>query len=90
MAIFLLRGEHGTAYTPPAAIGTVYLDIPADAFAADWIEQLAREGVTRRVWRQQLLPRYRGHSRRNGCLHRQGIRSALGSIGPKNFKQVIF
>jgi len=46
MAIFLLRGEHGAAYTPADAVGTVYLDVPADAFAAAWIEQLAREGVT--------------------------------------------
>ncbi|HMV96976.1 MAG TPA: S-layer homology domain-containing protein [Anaerolineales bacterium] len=46
MAIFLLRGEHGSAYTPPAATGTVFGDVPVGAFAADWIEQLAAEGVT--------------------------------------------
>ncbi len=46
MAIFLLRGEHGSAYTPPVATGTVFTDVPTDAFAADWIEQLAAEGVT--------------------------------------------
>ena len=46
MAIFILRGIHGSAYVPPAATGTVFSDVPADAFAADWIEQLAAEGVT--------------------------------------------
>ncbi|MBI3161559.1 MAG: S-layer homology domain-containing protein [Chloroflexi bacterium] len=46
MAIFLLRGEHGSGYVPPAATGGVFGDVPAGSFAADWIEQLAREGVT--------------------------------------------
>lgn len=46
MAIFLLRGEHTSAYTPPAATGTVFTDVPVGSFAADWIEQLASEGVT--------------------------------------------
>ncbi|MBK9603267.1 MAG: S-layer homology domain-containing protein [Anaerolineales bacterium] len=46
MAIFILRGMHGSSYVPPAATGTVFADIPVDAFAADWIEQLAAEGVT--------------------------------------------
>ena len=46
MAIFLLRGEHGSAYIPPAATGAVFGDVPAGSFAADWIEQLAAEGIT--------------------------------------------
>ncbi|WP_345296978.1 S-layer homology domain-containing protein, partial [Candidatus Villigracilis affinis] len=46
MAIFILRGIHGSAYTPPAATGTVFADVPLGSFAADWIEQLALEGVT--------------------------------------------
>ncbi|MBI3161400.1 MAG: S-layer homology domain-containing protein [Chloroflexi bacterium] len=46
MAIFLLRGEHGSDYTPPPATGTVFGDVPTDSFAADWIEQLALEGIT--------------------------------------------
>ncbi|MBL0346498.1 S-layer homology domain-containing protein [Candidatus Villigracilis affinis] len=46
MAIFILRGIHGNAYTPPAATGTVFTDVPLGSFAADWIEQLAFEGVT--------------------------------------------
>jgi len=46
MAIFLLRAEHGSAYAPPAATGTVFTDIPAGAFAAAWIEQLAAEAIT--------------------------------------------
>jgi hypothetical protein len=46
MAIFLLRGIHGSAYTPPAATGTVFGDVPSTAFGAAWIEQLAAEGIT--------------------------------------------
>ncbi|HEX4439252.1 MAG TPA: S-layer homology domain-containing protein [Thermoanaerobaculia bacterium] len=46
MAVFLLRAEHGAAYVPPTATGQVFIDVPATAFAADWIERLAAEGVT--------------------------------------------
>jgi hypothetical protein len=46
MAIFLLRGEHGPVYIPPNASGTVFTDVPAFYWAANWIEQLASEGIT--------------------------------------------
>ncbi len=46
MAVFLLRALHGAAYAPPAAQGTVFTDVPADYWAAAWIEQLAAEGIT--------------------------------------------
>jgi hypothetical protein len=46
MAVFLLRGIHGSAYSPPAATGTVFTDVPSDAFAAAWIEQMVAEGIT--------------------------------------------
>jgi S-layer homology domain len=46
MAVFLLRAEHGAAYAPPLATGQVFSDVPADAFAAAWIERLAAEGIT--------------------------------------------
>ena len=46
MAIFLLRGEHGSAYTPPVATGTMFADISSSYWAAKWIEQLANEGIT--------------------------------------------
>ncbi len=46
MAIFILRGIDGSTYTPPAATGTVFADVPIGSFAADWIEQLAVEGIT--------------------------------------------
>ena len=45
MAVLLLRGIHGTSYTPPAASG-IFADVqPNDPFAA-WIEQLFGEGIT--------------------------------------------
>jgi len=48
MAVFLLRTEHGQGYAPPACTG-VFGDVecsPSPAFAVDWIEQLAKEGIT--------------------------------------------
>lgn len=46
MAVFILRGIHGSSYTPPAAKGDKFKDIPANYWAAAWIEQLANEGIT--------------------------------------------
>jgi len=46
MAVFLLRVKHGSAYTPPAATGTLFTDVSASSFAAGWIEQLSNEGIT--------------------------------------------
>jgi hypothetical protein len=45
MAVFLLRGIHGSDYVPPDATG-VFGDVLTDYWAADWIEQLAAEGIT--------------------------------------------
>jgi hypothetical protein len=45
MAVLLLRAKHGIAYQPPAATG-VFADVPANHWAAAWIEQLASEGIT--------------------------------------------
>jgi IPT/TIG domain-containing protein/S-layer family protein len=45
MAVFLLKSEHGTSYTPPACTG-VFGDVPCPSLFADWIERLAAEGVT--------------------------------------------
>ncbi|MCL4275779.1 MAG: SBBP repeat-containing protein [Anaerolineales bacterium] len=47
MAIFLLRGIHGSSYTPPAVgDGTGFNDVPTTHSAAAWIKQLAAEGIT--------------------------------------------
>ena len=46
MAVFLLKSKHGSGYTPPAATGNVFDDVPANHWAAAWIEQLADEGIT--------------------------------------------
>jgi hypothetical protein len=45
LAVLLLKAIHGSAYRPPAAIGT-FSDVPSTDTYAGWIEQLAREGVT--------------------------------------------
>jgi uncharacterized protein (DUF1800 family) len=46
MAVFLLRASHGAAYVPPPASGTIFADVAASDFGADWIEELYAEGIT--------------------------------------------
>ena len=46
MAVFLERGMRGSGFTPPAATGNVFLDVGANDFAANFIEQFFLEGIT--------------------------------------------
>jgi hypothetical protein len=47
MAVFLLRGIHTSAYTPPAIGATSgFADVPVDYWSGAWIKQLAAEGIT--------------------------------------------
>jgi uncharacterized repeat protein (TIGR01451 family) len=46
MAVFLLKTLLSARYVPPAASGTVFADVPAEAFAAAWIEDLYNRGIT--------------------------------------------
>ena len=46
MAVFLLRSKHGSSYLPPEVNGTRFADVPDSYWAADWIEQLAAEGIS--------------------------------------------
>ncbi len=45
MAVFLLKSEHGSTYLPPACTG-VFDDVTCPSQFANWIEQLAAEGIT--------------------------------------------
>jgi uncharacterized repeat protein (TIGR03803 family) len=45
MAVFLLKAQHGAAYVPPVCQGA-FPDVACPSLFADWIEQLAAEGVT--------------------------------------------
>jgi hypothetical protein len=45
MAVFLMRAEHGSGYTAPAATGTLFTDVPGGSFGAGAIEQAASEGI---------------------------------------------
>lgn len=45
MAVFLVRAKHGTSYVPPKATG-IFHDVPINYWAADWIEEIAAEGVS--------------------------------------------
>ncbi|PWB73277.1 MAG: CAP domain-containing protein [Anaerolineales bacterium] len=47
MAVFLLKGVHGSSYSPPpVGSGTGFADVPTTYWAAPWIKQLAAEGIT--------------------------------------------
>ena len=45
MAVFLMKSKLGRAYLPPPATGTAFGDVPANAFAAGWIEDLADSAI---------------------------------------------
>jgi hypothetical protein len=45
MAVFLLRAEHGSTYTPPDCAG-IFTDVLCPSQFANWIEQLANEHIT--------------------------------------------
>ena len=55
MAVFLLKAEHGSATRRPAAPESSPT-WPARRPFADWIEQLAAEGITGGLRRRKLLP----------------------------------
>jgi hypothetical protein len=45
MAVFLLKAKHGSDYVPPPCSGD-FGDVACPSQFADWIEQLADEGIT--------------------------------------------
>lgn len=45
MAALILRAKYGPAYTPSAVARTRFSDVPADHWAAPWIERVAAEGI---------------------------------------------
>ena len=45
MAVFLLKSRHGSAYVPPDCTG-IFNDVTCPSGFANWIEQLAAEGIT--------------------------------------------
>ncbi len=45
MAVFLLKAEHGLGYAPPPCQGH-FADVTCPSQFANWIEQLAAEGIT--------------------------------------------
>ena len=46
MAVFLVRGIHGSGFNPPPATGNTFLDVGANDFAASFIEQFFLDGIT--------------------------------------------
>jgi len=56
MAVFLERGMNGSSFSPPAATGNVFLDVGAGDFAANFIEQLAADGITAGCGQNSFCP----------------------------------
>ncbi len=46
MAVFLLKGVHGSTYSPPVGTAQVFADVQPGHWAYDWINQFVREGIT--------------------------------------------
>ena len=47
MAVLLLKSKYGSGHVPPPPpVDPIFADVPADAFAAAWIDELAILGVT--------------------------------------------
>ncbi|MBW8876540.1 MAG: S-layer homology domain-containing protein, partial [Acidobacteria bacterium] len=48
MAVFLVRGMSGSTYTPPicTSASATFVDVPCSYWAADWIYELFRRGIT--------------------------------------------
>jgi len=45
MAVFILKGKHGLCFVPPPCTG-VFADVPCPSTFANWIEEMAAEGIT--------------------------------------------
>ena len=45
MSVFLLKAKHGANYVPPTCTG-IFADVACPSQFADWIEELAAEGIT--------------------------------------------
>ncbi len=46
MPVWLLPAKYSTSYEPPQATGTLFADVPAESFGADYIEQFFHLGIT--------------------------------------------
>jgi hypothetical protein len=73
LAVFLVRGSHGSSFEPPPATGTVFNDVPATFWAAKWIEQLAADGLTAGCGGGNYCP--------NGLVKRSEMATFLIRIG---------
>jgi len=46
MAVFLLKTDKGSGYTPPACVTPTFADVPCASPFAPWIEDLVAKGIT--------------------------------------------
>ena len=80
MAVFLLKGEHGSDFVPPACTG-VFADVPCPGTFANWIEQLATEDITGGCGGNNYCP-----STNNNRGQMAVRRQALNSSNPRGIR----
>ena len=68
MAVFLLKAKLGADHAPPAATGTVFLDVPASDPFAPLDRGAVRARRDRRLRQRQLLPARTRHAGADGRL----------------------
>jgi hypothetical protein len=55
IAVLIVRAEHGTSFTPPAAVG-LYPDVPVGEWYAKWVEQATNDGYMGPKWGDNFVP----------------------------------
>ena len=77
MAVFLLKTKHGSSYVPPVCTGD-FADVPCPSTFADWVEQLAAEGITNGCGGANYCPLTAGSPRPDGRVPLQHVPVAVG------------
>jgi hypothetical protein len=68
-AVFVVRGVHGTDFTPPQPTSARFADLPLDSWAAGWADALFADGYTAGCGTNPLVycP-WQGHTRAEGAV----------------------
>ena len=88
MAIFLLKARHGPNYNPGGATGLVFADVPANHWAAAWIEEFAGLGYTSgcRSPPLEFCPDDLGYAGPDGGVPATGVQPHRAALASKPMK----
>jgi hypothetical protein len=82
MAVFLLEGKYGSTFTPPPCTGA-FPDVACPSTFADWIEQLAAEGVTGGCGGGNYCPAEQRHAGPDGGVPGQGVHPSIADANSR-------